>query len=342
MDLAIVGAGASGAAAAYRLRETDCDVTVFEKSRGVCGRAATRRKHDCTYDHGANYVKSGSDRVDRLLTETLPTEGLVDIEAPVWTFGADGEIGPGEGRDEHKWTYEAGITQLAKRLFAETDAEIHFETRVERLDRDDTHWRLHDTDGEALGTFDAVLLTPPAPQTADLLAASSWDDARLGELHGAVDAVPFRTIYTVVLNYDFELEHPWYALLDTDREHEVGWLAREELKPGHVPDGQTLLVAQMSPAWSVERYEDPSDAVKADAARLVADLLGDERLADPEWTDRQGWRYALPDDGGDAEALRTAEDAGLYVAGDWTVGEGRVHRAVETGLDTAERIAGFE
>jgi len=342
MNLAIVGAGASGAAAAYRLRETDYDVTVFEKSRGVCGRAATRRKHGCTYDHGANYVKSGSDRVDRLLTETLSSDGLADIEAPVWTFGADSDIGPGEDRDEHKWTYEAGITQLAKRLFAETDAEIRFETRVGRLDRDGANWRLNDTDGEELGAFDAVLLTPPAPQTADLLAASSWDDARLGELHDAVDAVPFRTIYTVMLNYDFELEYPWYALLDTDREHEVGWLAREELKPGHVPAGQTLLVAQMSPAWSSERYDDPSEEVKADAARLVADLLGDDRLADPEWTDRQGWRYALPDDGGDAEVLRVAEGAGLYVAGDWTVGEGRVHRAVETGLDVAERIANVE
>lgn len=342
MDLAIVGAGASGAAAAYRLKETDCDVTVFEKSRGVCGRAATRRNNGCRYDHGANYVKSGSERVDRLLTETLPTEGLVDIEEPVWTFGSDGDIGPGEERDERKWTYEAGITQLAKRLFAEADAEIRFETRIERLDREGTDWRLHDTDGGGLGSFDAVLLTPPAPQTADLLAASSWADPRLETLHDAVDAVPFRTIYTVVLNYDFELDYPWYALLNTDREHEVGWLAREELKPGHVPDGQTLLIAQMSPAWSVERYDDPSDEVKADAAGLVADLLDGERLADPQWTDRQGWRYALPDDGAETEALRTTEDAGLYVAGDWTVGEGRVHRAVETGLDAAERIADDE
>ena len=339
MDLAIVGAGASGAGAAYRLRESQCDVTVFEKSRGVCGRAATRRKHGCIYDHGANYVKSASNRVEKLLTETLPTDGLADIEAPVWTFDADGDIGPGEGRDEHKWTYEAGITQLAKRLFAETDAEIRFETRVAALDRDGAGWRLHDTDGDALGNFDAVLLTPPAPQTADILAASSWDDPRLETLHDAVDAVPFRTIYTVVLNYDFELDYSWYALLDTDREHEIGWLAREELKPGHVPDGQTLLIAQMSPAWSTRRYDDPSDEVKADAARLVADLLDDERLADPEWTDRQGWRYALPDDGGDADALAIAEAEGLYVAGDWTVGEGRVHRAVETGLDAADRIA---
>jgi predicted NAD/FAD-dependent oxidoreductase len=94
----------------------------------------------------------------------------------------------------------------------------------------------------------------------------------------------------------------------------------------------------MSPKWSTERYDDPSEEVKADAARLVAGLLDDDRLADPEWTDRQGWRYALPDSSIDRDAVRIAEDTGLYVAGDWVAGEGRVHRAVETGLDVAERI----
>ncbi len=339
MDLAIVGAGAAGAAAAYTLRETDHDVTVFEKSRGVCGRAATRRRGDCTYDHGANYMKDDSERVTELVTEALPTEGLVNIEEPVWTFDADGRIAESDRPTERKWSYERGITQLAKRLFAETDAEIAFETRVGGLARDGDGWRVDDDDGEPLGSFDAVLLTPPAPQTADLLAATDWDDPRRAELAAAVEAVPFRTIYSVLLHYPFELDRPWYGLVDTDREHEVGWLSREECKDGHVPDGESLLVAQMSPAWSSRRYDDPSDAVKADAAAIVAELLDDERLADPDWTDRQGWLYALPDEGADAETLRAAESEGLYVAGDWVAGDGRVHLAVESGLDVGERIA---
>ena len=79
--------------------------------------------------------------------------------------------------------------------------------------------------------------------------------------------------------------------------------------------------------------------MKADAAGIVADLLGDERLADPDWTDRQGWLYALPDEGADGETLRGAEPEGLYFAGDWVAGDGRVHLAVESGLDAGERIA---
>ena len=338
MELAIVGAGAAGAAAAYALRGTDHEVTVLEKSRGVCGRAATRRKHGCTYDHGANYIKADSDRVTELVTETLPTEGLVDIGEPVWTFDHAGRITESDRQEERKWSYEAGITQLAKRLFAEADADIAFETRVGGLTRDGDGWRLRDIDDGALGRFDAVLLTPPAPQTADLLAATDWDDPLAEELTSAVEAVPFRTIYAVLLHYPFDLDVPWYGLVNTDREHEVGWLSRESCKPGHVPDGE-LLVAQMSPAWSRRRYDDPSEAVKANAASLVADLLEDERLAEPDWTDRQGWRYAQPDAAVDPDPLRAAEAHDLYLAGDWVAGEGRVHLAVESGLDVGGRIA---
>jgi predicted NAD/FAD-dependent oxidoreductase len=341
MNLAIVGAGAAGAATAYALRETNHDVTVFEKSRGVCGRAAARRKGDCTYDHGANYVKPDSDRVRELVTETLPTGGLVNIDEPVWTFDATGRVAESDRQEADKWSYERGITQLAKRLFAATDAEVVFETRVGGLERGDG-WRLADVDGGSLGTFDAVLLTPPAPQTADLLAATDWNHPLLGDLEAAVDAVPYRTIYSVLLHYPFEQDYPWYGLVNTDREHEVGWLSREECKDGHVPDGESLLVAQMSPAWSSRRYDDPGEAVTTDAAEIVAELLEDDRLADPDWTDRQGWRYALPDAGADAETLREAEAHGLYFAGDWVAGDGRVHLAVESGLDAAERIAAVD
>lgn len=338
MNLAIVGAGTAGAAAAYRLRNADVDVTVFEKSRGVSGRAATRRKHGCVYDHGANYVKADSKRVTELVTETLPTDGLVDIDKPVWTFDRDGNVEPGTRQDDSKWTYTDGITQLAKRLFAQTDIDIEFETRVGGLERIAGKWRLVDDDGDPLGVFDRVLLTPPAPQTVSLLEATDWDDTRVDTLLTAVDAVPYRTIYSVILHYPFAVEYPWYALVNTDRDHDVGWLSREELKPGHVSDGETLFVVQMSPGWSAKRYDDPPVEVKRDVAALVAKLLDDERFVEPDWTDRQGWRYALPDAGADRDVVRAAEPAGLYVAGDWVEGEGRVHSAIESGLDVAARI----
>jgi renalase len=339
MDIAVVGAGPAGAGVAYALRETDATVTVFEKSRGVCGRAATRRNEGRRYDHGANYVKSGSDRVDEIVTEELSTDGLADIEEPVWTFDESGVISEGDDRNDHKWTYEDGITQLAKRLFAETDATVRLETRVGRLSREGSKWQVLDEDGGESGSYDAVVLTPPAPQTADVLAATEWDDSLLAELETAVGSVPYRSIYSVLLGYPFEIETPWYGLVNTDREHAIGWLSREELKPGHVSDGESLLVVQMSPDWAVDRFDDPESEVVDEAAVLTAELLDDDRLADPEWTDTQRWRYALPNEGIEPDLLRDAEEHGLYFAGDWVVGDGRVHLALENGLDVGNRIA---
>ena len=342
MNVAIVGAGASGAAVAYALRDADADVTVFEKSRGVGGRATSRCTGGCRYDHGANYVKDGDERVARLLTEELDGDGLVDVEEPVWTFDADGDISAGRASDERKWTYEEGIAQLAKRLFARTDATVRCGTRVADILREDGRWSLADAEGVALGSFDALVLTPPAPRTAGLLATAAWADHRRVALYDAASAVDYASVFSAVVHYPFALDRPWYALVNADREHPVGWLSREELKPGHVPDGESLLVAQMGHDWSAERIDDDPEGVLDEAVGHVADLLDDDRFADPDWTDHQGWRYALPNGGVDGDVRRDCEDAGLYVAGDWVAGEARVHAAVANGLDVGERIARSE
>ncbi|SFB91928.1 hypothetical protein SAMN05444422_10330 [Halobiforma haloterrestris] len=340
--IGVVGAGAAAAAATYVISETvdDATVTVLEKSGGLCGRAATRRRDGIVYDYGANYVKSDDQRVTDLLTETLETEGLVEIEEPIWTFDRDGEVSPGRESDEHKWTYRRGLTQIAKRLFARTDADVHRRTRVERISRDCGVWRLEDADGEIWGPFDRLLLNPPAPQTADLVRSAGWEADDLREtLVDAIEAVPYRAVWTGVFHYPFELEAPYYALINTDKEHEVGWIAREECKPGHVPDGESLLVVQAGHEWSRERYDEPPERNLAELADAAADLLEDDRLTEPDWTDHQGWRYALPEGSATTGPLRSAEREGLYCLGDWVTGEGRIHAALRSGLEVAERIA---
>ena len=336
-SLAIVGAGAAGAAAAYRLRDSGRDVTVFEKSRGVCGRAATRRRHGCHYDYGANYVKPGDGPVADLVRD-LGEDGLVDVEEPVWTFDGDGAIAPGRDSGEPKWTWETGLTQLAKRLFARTDAAVERQTRIESLARTEDGWTLADADAGRYGEFDDVLLTPPAPQTAELLADAHWDDERRDSLRDAAAGVPYRSIVTAVLHYPFELDREWYGLVNTDDAHEVGWLSREACKDGHVPDGEALLIVQMAPDWSAEHYDTDAAEQTAVAADRAAELLRDDRLREPDWTDTQGWRYALPDAAVERAPVDAARRAGLHVAGDWVAGEGRIHAAVESGLAAADRI----
>ena len=341
MRIGIIGAGAASAAASYVLDNTvpDAELTVFEKSGGLCGRAATRRRDGRYYDYGANYVKDEDPRVVELLTESLDTEGLVSIEEPIYVFDADGTVSEGRDTDERKWTYREGLTQIAKRLFGNTDASIHRRTRIEAIVRDGDQWRLRDSSGEIYGPFELLVCNPPAPQTETLLRDADWDSPIRDNLVEAVEEVDYRTIYTAILGYEFELDVPYYALVNPGKDHKVGWIAREECKPGHVPDGESLLVVQASHDWSVTHYDDEPAENIASLAEMSAEILGESRLASPKWSDHQGWRYALAENGVPRGPLDSAEDSGLYCLGDWVAGEPRLHAALRNGLDTAERIA---
>ncbi|MFB6188560.1 MAG: NAD(P)/FAD-dependent oxidoreductase [Halapricum sp.] len=340
-SIGIVGAGAAATAAAFALyrRISDVEITVLEKSGGLCGRAATRRRGPVTYDYGANYVTDGDPRVTELLTETLDTDGLVDTVGPVYTYEADGEIRPGRDADGHKWTYRTGLTQIAKRLLGETDAAVHRETRVETIHREDGHWELTDADGQSWGPFDALLLNPPAPQTADLLRGAEWDDPIREELTSAVSAVDDRSVWSAVLHYPFEVDVPYYAAVNTDKEHSIGWVSREECKPGHVPDGESVLIVQAGQDWSGRHIDDPPADVIDELIHRTAELLGDDRLREPNWTDHQRWRYALPEEAVRAEPLAAARRRDLYCVGDWIPGKARIYAALANGLDTGEKLA---
>jgi predicted NAD/FAD-dependent oxidoreductase len=338
--IGIVGAGAGSAAAAFVLDEAlpDADVTVLEKSGGLCGRAATRRHEGVTYDYGANYVKDDDERVVELLTEQLDTEGLVDIPEPIYTFDEDGTVAPGRDADDRKWTYRQGLTQIAKRLFGRTDATVHRRTRVESLRREAGTWTAVDTDGTEWGPFDVLVMNPPAPQTAALLREADWDSSAREALVAAVEAVEYRSIWTAVLRYEFELDVPYYGLVNPGKDHDVGWISREECKAGHVPDGESLLVVQASGPWSTAHYDDDPAENVAKLADYAADIVGDERLRSPTWSDHQGWRYALAQEGVETGPLDSAQREGLYCLGDWVAGEARVHAALANGLDVGERI----
>jgi renalase len=339
-EIGFVGAGAAAAAATFALDRdlAGATITVLEKSGGLGGRAATRRRGDVTYDYGANYVKAADDRVVQLLTQTLDTEGLVDIEEPIYTFDGEGAVSEGREADEHKWTYEQGLTQLAKRLFGRTDATVHRNTRVTALDRDGDVWYVTDADDDRWGPFDELILTPPAPQSADLLASASWEAPLRSELSDALGAVEFRTIWTALLHYPFRLDRPYYAVVNATKDHDIGWISREACKRGHVPDAESLLVVQANHDWSVAHYDEPPAENVAHLANATAAVLGDDRLREPDWVDHQGWRYAQPEERAPPDLVAGAEAHDLYVLGDWTAGTPRLHAALRSGLEIGDRL----
>ena len=265
--------------------------------------------------------------MERLLTAELPADDLIDIGRPVWTFDGAGAIAEGDPAQnaDPKWTYRDGLSRLGKLLGAGLD--IRRETQVASLRRRTTddrrptdnssstrhfvlgRWSVVDdsTLGQTIAEADLVLLTPPAPQTADILAASDFDPDAKSALLAELARASYRRCISLALAYDRPIARPFYALVNIDRAHPIAWLALEHAKaPERCPPGHSLLIAQMAARWSLDHWETPADQLERLVADQVGALLGEDARA-PLWCDVQRWRYALPDSGADfrcAQRLR--------------------------------------
>lgn len=344
MNLAIIGAGMAGLSAAREIRRLlpACAITIYEKSRGLGGRVATRRRDGFAFDHGAQVIKTPSEPLRHLLANELPAAGLRHVEPPVWVLESSGTILPGDPvlNAEPSWVYADGINRLGKLLGEGLDTRR--ETRIAALRREPgtNRWELFDSAGECAGRADAVLLTPPAPQTAEILAASDLDPALHDLLAHELAKAPYRRCLTVTLALNRRIERPFYALVNVDRQHPIAWLALEHIKGvERCPPDQSLLVVQMAGRFSLENWGAPADELALAVIEIASAALNED-LRQPLWYDRQGWRYALPD-GAANGAVMNSTGSGLFFAGDYTVGLGRIHLAIESGQLVAREIAAW-
>jgi len=170
-SIVIIGAGSSGLAAAHTLLDAGHTVTIFEKSRGVGGRAATRNRAGFIYDYGANYIKPGAPDSVELITKRFYTPDLIDIQKPVWTFDGSQHIQEGDSTQnaEPKWSYRRGLTTLSRKMAK--GLNIHLSTHVARIQQQANAWILYNDAGEVMGTFDRVLITIPANQAKFVYSA---------------------------------------------------------------------------------------------------------------------------------------------------------------------------
>ena len=357
LSVCVVGAGLAGLAAAHALAAAGVPATVLDKSRGVSGRAATRWRDipgsdgapvRWRVDHGAQvFTPEPGSPADRLVRRIFAPDALAEIAGAVVPFDDDGTLRPERtrGGGPPRLAFRDGYAALGRALAP--PAGLHLNTTATRLVREAGGWTVEVTtpEGDArLGPFQAVVLTPPAPQAAEIVAASAFDTDLRDGLARALAAATYRAQFSVVLAFAEPVALPGgaYALVNAvdggeRRPHDVAWLADEARKPGRAPAGAGLLVAQMSDGWSIAHYEaDRADVIAAATVRVEA-LVGPLPVA--LWSDTQCWRYSLPNAAVDAAALAGAEALGLFAAGDAVAGLGRAHLAIESGLSVGARVA---
>ncbi len=343
MKVAIVGAGIAGLGAAKSLSEAGHEVTLLEKSRGVGGRVATRRINGCTFDHGAQILKPGTSALADLMLHQLPTEELVQVTAPTRLHTPEGDLLPAdpEHEAEPKYAYRNGLTTLPKLLLKSLPSvKLKTEIRVQRFEETAESVALFDAEGGSIGRFDQIILTAPAPQSAEILQKSQVLDPMAREVRvEALREIPYRHCLTLLFGFDPQTPAPpAYALLAEDRAAPLLWVAFEETKaPERTPGGEKLMIVQLGPNYSEAQYEAEETALLNDTRYFLKKLFGSTYAA-PLWQELKRWRFSQPYGSVSFEEAN-AHPGRVLVCGDaLRPGNGRVHEAYESGIEAAQRL----
>ena len=79
-NVAVIGAGITGITLANLLQKK-VNLTIFEKSRGVGGRMATRRAEPYQFNHGAQYFKIENKEFKNFLQPLIQNKIIKHLEA---------------------------------------------------------------------------------------------------------------------------------------------------------------------------------------------------------------------------------------------------------------------
>jgi renalase len=344
VDVLVVGAGLAGLATARDLTNAGRSVLVLEKSRGVGGRAATKRLDlnpggidpgiVVRADHGAQFFTARSERFQSLIAQ-LCELGIVRE----WTRGFP-KLGPNglehRSAGNPRFVCTNGMNSLGKAIQGglgnETPIQVEYAATVTGIEQTDHGWTAMLENGQTRHGK-TLVVNAPAPQAQKLLEAHLNQD-RLEALAKVRSDPCWAVIAALKTRPDtgwngLEIDHPtlaWASLDHTKREAE----------------SPPVLVLHATSAWSLEHLEQTPETVLSQLLNAAQHLLGDW-VENPLATVAHRWRYALPSVTF-PDAFLAQEN--LVACGDWCApaggptgrGSPRIESALESGWASAQYL----
>jgi predicted NAD/FAD-dependent oxidoreductase len=320
--VAVIGAGVSGLIAARTVRDQGLDVLVFEKSRGLGGRVATRRHDDIGFDHGAQYFTAREEIFSRAVEDWLRQ----DIAAP-WG-GRMGHCNGSEIVAEHhppvRYVAQPGMSALGRHLAEGLD--VRKASRVAAPTFSHGQWHLETTDGTGLGRFDTLIVSAPAPQAETLIrpVAPSLADRIRGILYAPC--------WTLMLQLESDVGSGFDGVFFDAGP--IRWAAHNSSKPGR---GGRTWVLHATPEWSSRHLDDEPANVAARLTESFAAVISNDPLSVIS-AQAHRWLYARVENPlVDRAVWDPVRRLGL--CGDWCSGP-RIEDAYLSGLSVASHVLG--
>jgi renalase len=324
-DVVVVGAGLAGLAAARAMQQAGYSVLVLDKSRGLSGRAATKRlDNGAVVDYGAPCFTVRNEPF-RQFVQQLERRGL----AHIWQYGIH-QMHHGiieKSPDGYpRYALKDGINTIGKALREmpnQAPLEVVQNALVSAVWSNHFGYRVVCENGD-IYTARAVLVNTPAPQ-ALALTRSTLEN----QTYHALERVKFAPCWTLIAALDSPPDVAWQALR---LEHEVlAWASLEHGKQRQA----AALVLHANAAWSAEHLEFNSQTIAPMLLEVAQKTFG--QWVQPTQVLAHRWRYAHATTPHPAHYL--AQD-GLVFCGDWCAPQGnaRIETAFESGLAATQYL----
>lgn len=321
IDVAVIGAGLAGIHCAQVLSKQGFSVALFDKSRGIGGRLATRRVDNVRVDHGLPSWEILGEHTEKLTQQLL----AADILQP-WLVLESEENDPLAWHDgDLKKHYMApdGMTAIAK--FLASEITVHRSHHLVEIKIASDHWQLSFQD-EPVVAAQAVILAMPYPQIRALIE-------KFSPLNQQLSTIGYEPSLSLMLGYEsLPLDFPWQELrLDN---HSV---LRKIILDGQKRSPQSAtLVVQTHEDFAQNHLDAPS--LDNATAQITESIQGLFDLMSPQWSQIHRWRYALPKNTLHHPYLVLDTALPLIACGDWCLGNG-IEGAIASGIAAAESLA---
>ena len=330
VDVAIIGAGLAGVAAAGDLITAGKSVLLIDKSRGVGGRMATRRHGETRIDHGAQFFTARTERF-QVHIDQLMVQGVIKVWSHGFPILIDGEVVPRP--DGHpRYACVGGMSELAKALLP-TGVEVLTSTQVTSVVRiqgepvDGARYEVLCGDSTVCLAQDVVLNMPPVQLLQVAEAVLSDDDL------ASLSNVTMEPCWAMggCLSQDIPLD-----AVAVECQHPIlGWISRNHTRRSG-SDAPMSIMVHASGAWSAAHLEDDAQDVRVALESAMADVGMPIKWEGEPFVHR--WRYAKPVVSVNADCFASTEAAGIYGIGDWCQG-GRVEGAISSGWSVASLLS---
>ena len=297
--VAIIGAGLTGLRAARRLAEAGIDTRLFDKSRGVGGRVATRRLErnglNLRFDHGIPFLTPPQLQAISEPMNSPPDPVPLDV-------AAHSELGR-----ESLICIADGMNRIGKWLAS--GLEIHLNRPVTKIVPSSSarQWLILTGDAVVPDDFDLIIATTPPHQAAELLRSS--DSTVVTALNG----IEPQGCWSLML----VTESPMPLGLISLPESQIIERAINENAKGRSSEHLGLYTVHAKRSWSQRHMQSPKVDVQAAMIEALQSLGLDS--ANIVHAQLHRWLYA-----GVAQPLGQPYLAdtqrSLICAGDWCLG----------------------